>query len=155
MSDSNETNTSSLPPILVKHSGVVILKRIVDERDGILCIAEMMKDIPFEAKRVYYISHLDQQASLRGKHAHHTLQQVIFCINGSFVLTLDDGERKQDVVMWREDVGVVLGPHLWHTMHSFSNGCILLVFASDYYNESDYIRNYQEFLKVVGKGDNR
>ena len=154
MSDSNEENGVPIPAIMVKHSGVVVLKRVVDERDGVLCIAEMMRDIPFEAKRIYYISHLDQQASLRGKHAHHALRQVIFCINGSFVLTLDDGATKQDVMMWREDVGVVLGPHLWHTMHSFSNGCILLVFASDYYNESDYIRKYDEFLKVVGKGDN-
>jgi dTDP-4-dehydrorhamnose 3,5-epimerase-like enzyme len=153
MSDLTNGYDSPIPDITVKNSGVVALKRLIDGRDGVLCIAEAMRDIPFEVKRVYYISHLDQQASLRGKHAHHTLQQVIFCINGSFVLSLDDGNSKQDILMWKENVGVILGPHLWHTMHSFSNGCVLLVLASDYFNESDYIRNFQEFLNVVGKGD--
>lgn len=137
--------------IIVKNSGYIELPRVVDERDGVLSIMEGNKDIPFAIKRVYYINHLENLQSVRGKHAHKALQQVIFCINGSFVLSLDDGQSKQDILMWRDNVGVILGTGLWHEMHSFSSGCILLVVASDYYNEADYIRNYDEFLAFVGE----
>ena len=133
--------------IIVKNSGYIELPRIVDERDGVLSIMQGNKDIPFDIKRVYYINHLENLESVRGKHAHKALQQVIFCINGSFTLTLDDGHTKQDIHMWRDNIGVILGTGLWHEMHSFSSGCILLVVASDYYDEADYIRSYDEFLK--------
>lgn len=135
--------------ITVRNSGIVSLKRIIDERDGALCIMEAGRDIPFDIKRVYYINNLEHQSSIRGKHAHKTLRQVIFCINGSFMLSLDDGTNRQDVLMWKDNEGVILGPCLWHTMHSFSSGCVLLVAASDYYDESDYIRNYDAFLQYV------
>lgn len=135
--------------IKVKNSGIVNLKRIVDEHDGTLCVMEELRDIPFDIKRVYYITHLENASSIRGKHAHRTLQQVIFCISGSFVLSLDDGDQKQDILMWRDNVGIILGTGLWHTMHSFSSGCVLLIAASDYFNEKDYIRDYDEFLKFT------
>ena len=135
--------------ILVRHSGFVNLKRIVDARDGVLCIMEKDRDIPFEIKRVYYITNLDCMASLRGKHAHKKLQQIIFCISGSFILSLDDGVTKQDIYMHHDNQGVILGPELWHTMHDFSNGCVILVAASDYYDESDYIRDYDQFLAYI------
>lgn len=136
--------------ISVKNSGYIELPRVVDERDGVLSIMEGNKDIPFDIKRVYYINHLENLQSVRGKHAHKALQQVIFCINGSFILSLDDGRTKQDVHMWRDNVGVLLDTGLWHEMHSFSSGCILLIVASDYYDEADYIRDYDEFLKQYG-----
>lgn len=138
--------------IRVKHSGRVSLQRIVDDRDGTLCIMNSLKEIPFEISRVYFINNLDSQSSIRGKHAHRRLQQVIFCINGSFTLTLDDGTVQQSIEMKHENEGIILGPMLWHTMHDFSSGCVLLVAASDYYDESDYIRNYDEFLSLVRKG---
>jgi hypothetical protein len=125
------------------------LPRIVDERDGVLCILETQKHVPFDIKRVYYINHLEHCVSERGKHAHRELCQVIFCISGSFTLTLDDGTNKQNILMWRDNLGVILGPKLWHTMSNFSNGCVLLVVASDTYKESDYIRNYDEFIKYI------
>ena len=135
--------------IVVKNSGSVFLKKYYDDRDGSLIIAEAQRDIPFDIKRVYYINNLENCISIRGKHAHHKLQQVIFCINGSFTLHLDDGLTKQDVLMNRDNVGVILGPMLWHEMLDFSSGCVLLVFASDFYNESDYIRDYATFLKLA------
>ena len=137
--------------IIVKNSGVVTLQRIIDARDGVLCVMNSSKEIPFEIKRVYFINNLDSCSSVRGKHAHRKLQQVIFCINGSFMLTLDDGERQQDVEMKRENEGIILGPMLWHTMHDFSGGCVLLIAASDYFDEADYIRNYEEFKKLAGE----
>ena len=135
--------------IIVKNSGIVTLKRIVDGRDGALCIMNALQEIPFEIKRVYYINNLDPYSSIRGKHAHRQLRQVIFCINGSFTLSLDDGFTKQELLMREDNVGVILDPMLWHTMHDFSNGCVLLVAASDYYQETDYIRDYDEFLTLV------
>lgn len=137
--------------IRVKHSGRVSLQRIVDDRDGTLCIMNSLKEIPFGISRVYFINNLDSQSSIRGKHAHRQLEQVIFCINGSFTLTLDDGTVQQSIEMKHENEGIILGPMLWHTMHDFSSGCVLLVAASDYYDESDYIRNYDEFLSLVRK----
>lgn len=131
--------------IRVKNSGYVTLKRYVDDRDGALCIMNANQEIPFDIKRVYYINNLENMTSIRGKHAHRQLQQVIFCINGCFTLSLDDGGQKQDILMMKDNVGVILGPMLWHTMHDFSSGCVLLVAASDYYDESDYIRDYEEF----------
>lgn len=141
--------SEAMDELRVNNSGIIVLKRIIDERDGVLCIMEEMRDIPFPIKRVYYITNLENASSIRGKHAHKELSQAIFCISGSFVLSLDDGHTKQDIHMWRDNLGVILGPRLWHTMHSFSNGCVLLVLASDYYDENDYIRNYDEFLDSV------
>ena len=135
--------------IIVKNSGIVTLPRIVDDRDGVLCIMNSLQEIPFEIKRMYYINNLDPKSSLRGKHAHRKLRQVIFCINGCFTLTLDDGEIQQDILMREDNIGVILDPMLWHTMHDFSSGCVLLVAASDYYDEADYIRNYDEFMRLV------
>lgn len=136
-------------PIEVKNSGYVKLKLIRDERDGNLVILESLKDIPFEVKRLYYITNLENTVSVRGKHAHRQLEQVIFCIQGSFTLGLDDGTSKQKILMNQVNVGIRLGKMLWHTMEDFSNGCVLLVVASDYYNESDYIRDYDEFITTV------
>jgi dTDP-4-dehydrorhamnose 3,5-epimerase-like enzyme len=136
-----------MEPISVKNSGYIELNKKHDGRDGNLVIAESLKDIPFEIKRVYFINNLENCISIRGKHAHKELNQVIFCVNGSFILDLDDGSKKQSILMNQDNVGVFLGKMLWHEMRDFSSGCVLLVFASDFYNESDYIRNYNDFKK--------
>jgi hypothetical protein len=141
-----------LAPLRVRQSGYVTLHKIADPPDGDLSVMEAERDIPFAIRRVYYINNLGNCVSVRGKHAHRELQQVIFCINGSFVLSLDDGRVQQDVPMWRDHVGVLLGTMLWHTMHSFSSGCVLLVVASDYYRPADYIRDYDEFLRLARGG---
>jgi hypothetical protein len=138
-----------LDPIRVRHSGYVQLNKSHDGHDGSLCVIEALRSVPFEIKRVYFINNLENCVSVRGKHAHRELTQVIFCISGSFVLGLDDGYKKQEIHMFRDNVGVILGVGLWHTMHSFSSGCVLLVAASDYYDESDYIRDYDTFLEYA------
>ncbi len=135
--------------IMVNNSGWVTLPQFDDGRDGILCILEAGRNIPFPVNRIYYITNLQNAHSLRGRHAHKALWQAIFCISGSFLLGLDDGATKQQVRLWRNDQGVLLGPALWHTMTDFSSGCVLLVVASDYYDETDYIRNYEDFLAYV------
>ncbi|MCT8332219.1 FdtA/QdtA family cupin domain-containing protein [Leptospira sp. 85282-16] len=137
--------------LYVKNSSIITLPKIKDNRDGNLIIANSLKEIPFEIKRVYYINQLENSVSVRGKHAHKECEQVIFCINGSFLLGLDDGKTQQKILMNQDNVGVLLGKMLWHTMEDFSPGCVLLVLASDYYDESDYIRDYNEFIKVYSK----
>ncbi|MDR1699138.1 MAG: FdtA/QdtA family cupin domain-containing protein [Prevotellaceae bacterium] len=131
------------------HCGVIELYRLVDGRDGVLSVAEVSKNIPFDIKRVYYIYDLKHKSALRGKHAHRHNQQVIFCINGSFTLTVDDGRMQDEIVLDKPNIGVFMDIGLWHTMKDFSDDCILLVLASDLYDESDYIRSYEEFKQYV------
>ncbi len=135
--------------INVKNSGVVKLQCYEDFPDGNLVIAEARKNIPFTIKRVYIINNLFNKKAVRGKHAHKKLEQIIFCINGSFVLRLDDGKHKQRIAMNDPSVGIRLGPMLWHTMLNFSSDCVILVFASDWYDEKDYIRAYDEFKRLT------
>lgn len=137
--------------ITVKNSGVIKLQSFDDFPDGHLIIAEVGKHIPFEIRRVYFITNMFRDRSTRGKHAHKKLEQYIFCLNGSCVIELDDGKKKQKITMRDQRFGVKLGPMLWHVMKRFSKDCVLLVVANDHYDESDYIRDYEEFLKLAKK----
>ncbi len=131
----------------IKNASVIELPTIKDGRDGILCIAEEQNKIPFEIKRVFYIYDLHDNYAVRGKHAHRTTEQAIFCIKGSFEILLDDGVNKQTVKLEKPNEGLYLGTYLWNVMSNFSDDCILLVFASELYNESEYIRDYNTFLQ--------
>jgi hypothetical protein len=131
----------------IKRCKSIELKQIVDEKDGVLSIAESKREIPFDIKRVYHIYGLNYQKASRGFHAHKVLEQVIFAINGSFKLMLDDGATKQYFFMSDPNRGMYMGPLLWHTMFEFSSDCIILVLASDYFSETDYIRDYDSFLE--------
>jgi len=135
--------------ILVRNCNFIELKQIVDEKDGVLSIAESSREIPFEMKRIYYIYGLAYPKALRGFHAHKKLEQVVFCINGSFKLMVDDGEVKQYFYLSDPNKGLYLGPELWHTMFEFTGDCIILVLASDYYDETDYIRDYDQFISLI------
>ncbi|MCL5666523.1 MAG: FdtA/QdtA family cupin domain-containing protein [Patescibacteria group bacterium] len=135
--------------IKVKNSGLVKMQFFNDFPDGNLVIGEANKNVPFAIKRVYFINNLLNKKSVRGKHAHKKLEQVIFCVNGKFTLSLDDGKNRQKITLDSPYFGVRLGPRLWHTMSSFSSDCVILVLADNYYKESDYIRDYGKFLKYV------
>lgn len=133
----------------VKNARFINLPKIKDGRDGVLCVAEQQKNIPFEIKRVFYIYDLHDNGAIRGKHAHREVEQAIFCIKGSFEIQLDDGENKQTIKLEKPNEGLYLGTMLWNVMTKFSDDCILLIFASDFYNESDYIRDYKDFLLLI------
>ncbi len=137
--------------IKVKNSGIIKLQFVDDFPDGILVIGEVGKNIPFEPKRVYYITNLSNPKAIRGKHAHKQLEQYIFCVSGTFRLHLDDGITKQNITLDSPYYGIRLGPMLWHTMSKFSRDCVILVVASDYFDEGDYIRNYNQFLEYIKK----
>jgi hypothetical protein len=126
-----------------------MLPSVSDGIDGTLVVAECFKNIPFIIKRIYYIYDLENRQAVRGKHAHRNLEQVIFCINGSFVLGVDDGTNKENILMNQRNQGIYLGTKVWHTMADFSPDCLMLVLASDTFNESDYIRNYNEFIDYL------
>lgn len=118
-----------------------------DER-GSLVALEAEKSVPFVIKRVYYIFGTKAGVS-RGFHAHRKLQQVAICITGSCRMILDDGQQRNEVLLNSPNKGLVIGDLVWREMHDFSEDCVLLVLASEHYDESDYIRNYDDFIHQV------
>lgn len=131
-----------------KLSYVIEIPKISD--DAYLCFAEGSRDIPFSIKRVYYIFDAKTNAP-RGFHAHKKTQQVIFCIKGKIRMVLDNGFKKEEIIMNQPNKGVFLDRMIWHEMLDFDEGTILLVFASGYFKEKDYIRSYDYFLKLCGR----
>lgn len=126
---------------------VLNLQVINDER-GKLVSLESLKNLPFAIKRVYYM--FDTLPDLpRGFHAHKELEQLVIAIDGACEFVLDDGKNKESVWLNRPDLGLYIGKNMWREMRNFSYGCKLMILASDYYDESEYIRDYAEFLKRV------
>ena len=119
-----------------------------DER-GQLVALEEMKDIPFQIKRVYYMYDTGDGIR-RGFHAHKSLKQILICIHGSCKILLDNGSEKKIISLEKPYEGLYIEHNMWREMYDFSTDAVLMVLASDYYNESDYIRSYDEFLKLVG-----
>lgn len=120
-----------------------------DER-GSLVAAEFGKELPFEIKRVYYIYGVGEGVR-RGFHAHKELNQLLIAIKGSCSILLDDGESKKVVLLNSPTKGLIVAPGVWHEMFDFSPDAVLISLASEKYDESDYIRNYDVFLEYVGR----
>ena len=123
-----------------------------DER-GQLVSLEEFKDIPFHIKRVYFMYETEKDV-VRGKHAHKNLEQILVCIHGSCKILLDNGREKKVVPLERPYEGLYVANDMWREMFDFSDEAVLLVFASEGYDESDYIRDYDEFLKFVKERKN-
>jgi len=121
-----------------------------DDR-GQLIALENEKEIPFEIKRVYYMFETGEGVR-RGFHAHKNLKQILICTSGSCKIHLDDGKETKEIVLDDPSEGLFIANNLWREMYDFSKDAVLMVLASDLYNEKDYIRNYDEFLKFV-KGE--
>ena len=118
-----------------------------DDR-GQLVALEEYKDIPFRIKRVYYMYQTGEGVR-RGFHAHKSLQQILVCIHGSCKIHLDNGHEVKEVPLEKPYEGLYIANDLWREMYDFSPDAVLLVFASDLYNESDYIRDYDKFKKFI------
>lgn len=118
-----------------------------DDR-GSLVALEAHKTVPFAVKRVYYIFGTKPGVS-RGFHAHRVLQQVAVCVTGKCRMILDDNKQREEVWLDSPTKGLLIGDLVWHEMHDFSPDCVLLVLASEHYNETDYIRSYDEFIACV------
>lgn len=120
-----------------------------DERGQLISLEEG-NDIPFSIKRVYFM-YDTIPGVVRGKHAHKSLQQILVCIHGSCKVLLDNGREKKVVPLEKPYEGLYVSNDMWREMYDFSEGAVLMVFASEFYNEDDYIRNYDEFLKYIGE----
>lgn len=118
-----------------------------DER-GQLVALEEFKDIPFEIKRVYYM-YETKEGVRRGYHAHKSLEQILICIHGSCKILLDNGTEKKIVSLEKPYEGLYVPNNMWREMYDFSSDAVLLCLASELYHEDDYIREYDEFLKLV------
>lgn len=117
---------------------------------GMLVALEAFKDIPFEIKRVYYLYDTKEDVR-RGFHAHKSLKQILVCIHGKCKIQLDNGFEKKDVSLEKPYEGLYISNDIWREMYDFSSDAVLLVLASDFYKEEDYIRDYDEFLRNIGR----
>ena len=118
-----------------------------DDRGQLIAIEEM-KDLPFDIRRVYYI--YDTLSGVRrGFHAHKCLQQILICVSGSCKIHLDDGSDTAEVTLDKPYEGLYISNNMWREMYDFTPGAVLLVLASEHYDEADYIRNYDDFIKMV------
>ncbi|MCR5047658.1 MAG: FdtA/QdtA family cupin domain-containing protein [Saccharofermentans sp.] len=118
-----------------------------DDRGQLVAIEEM-KDLPFDIKRVYYIYDTLMDV-VRGHHAHKCLKQVLLCVHGSCKIHLDNGHETAEVLLDKPNEGLYIENDMWREMYDFTPDAVLLVLASEYYDESDYIRNYDEFKKFI------
>ena len=126
---------------------IVNLPKITEPR-GNLTFVEGGRHVPFEIRRVYYLYDVPGGAD-RGGHAHRELRQLIVSMSGSFDVILDDGRQKQRYHLNRSYYGLYVCPMIWRELDNFSSGSVCLVLASNLYDESDYYRDYQDFLKAL------
>lgn len=118
-----------------------------DERGQLIALEEE-KDIPFRIKRVYFMYDTGGGV-VRGQHAHKNLQQILVCVHGSCKVRLDNGKEKKVVFLEKPYEGLYVSNNVWREMYDFSPDAVLMVFASELYDESDYIRDYDEFLRFI------
>lgn len=121
-----------------------------DDR-GSLVALEGDKTVPFNIQRVYYLFGTKAGVS-RGYHAHRRLCQVAVCVTGSCRMVLDDGIQREEVLLDSPTRGLVIRSMIWREMHDFTPDCVLLVLASEHYDEADYIRSYKQFRSALGEG---
>lgn len=126
---------------------MIELSRHHSDRKGNITVIENGVTVPFDVKRTYYLYDVPGGES-RGGHAHKDLHQLIVAASGSFTVTLDDGSVKRTFLLNRPYQGLLVVPGIWRTLDDFSSGAVCMVLASEGYDESDYIRDYNEFLKL-------
>jgi dTDP-4-dehydrorhamnose 3,5-epimerase-like enzyme len=122
-------------------------KTLGDERGSLIAI-EQDYNAPFEIKRVYYIFDTKEGVE-RGFHAHINLKQIAIAVKGSCVFVLDDGKKREEIKLSNPNQGLFIEGLIWREMKDFSSDCVLVVLASEHYDESDYIRDYDKFLEEV------
>jgi len=129
---------------------IINLPKIVDPSRGNLTVAEQQKDVPFDIKRVYWTYDVPSGES-RGGHAHKSLYQLLVPTGGSFRVVLYDGHERREVLLNHPWQGLLIVPGIWRVLEDFSAGAVCMVLASDLYDESDYIRDYDEFNSIYGR----
>jgi dTDP-4-dehydrorhamnose 3,5-epimerase-like enzyme len=126
---------------------MIELTKISDPR-GSLTFIEGVRHVPFEIRRVYYLYDVPGGATRAG-HGHRRLQQLMIAMSGSFDVLLDDGSERRRIHLNRPYYGLYIAPMIWRELENFSSGSVCTVLASDYYDESDYFYNYEEFTRAA------
>ena len=123
-----------------------------DERGGLVALElGIGKTVPFDVRRVYYI-HRTEAGVSRGFHAHRSLKQIAIAVSGRCRIVLDNGRNREEAWLDSPLRGLVIGDYTWRELHDFSPDCVVLVLASEHYDESDYIRDYQMFIEESQSG---
>lgn len=133
----------------IEHCRIIELPKITEPR-GNLTFIEGNRHIPFDIRRVYYLYDVPGGAE-RGGHAHKALSQLIIAMSGSFDVVLDEGGEKKRFHLNRSYQGLYVCPMIWRELDNFSSGSVCMVLASNIYEESDYYRDYNEYLAVINK----
>ena len=123
------------------------MPRVTDIR-GSLTVGEFERTIPFEVKRYFMVFDVPS-VETRGEHAHRECHQFLICARGTISVVVDDGQNREEFVLDRPDLGLHIPPKTWGIQYKYSSDSLLLVFASHYYDGSDYIRDYDEFITYV------
>ena len=131
----------------LKECRVIELPIVADHR-GNLTFIESERHLPFEISRIYYLYDVPGGAARAG-HAHKTLEQFLIAMSGSFDVKLDDGHSQTTYQLNRSYYGLYIPPMIWREIDNFSSGSICLALASEYFDEADYYRDYDEFLEAV------
>ncbi|MFQ5544347.1 MAG: FdtA/QdtA family cupin domain-containing protein [Acidiferrobacterales bacterium] len=137
----------------IEECRLIDLPRIMDVR-GNLTFIEAGRHIPFGIKRVYYLYDVPGGAARAG-HAHKTLQQLLIAMSGSFDVKLDNGYSGKTVHLNRSYYGLYIPPMVWREIDNFSSGSVCMALASDFFDEADYYRDYQKFVRAVREGENK
>lgn len=127
---------------------IINLPKITDHR-GNLSFIEGRNHIGFDIKRVYYLYNIPSEG-VRGAHGHKKLHQLLIPLSGKFEVTLDDGKNRKGYQLSDPSTGLYVGPMIWRELTKFSVDAVCLVLASEYYDEADYFRDYNQFLEAVG-----
>lgn len=130
---------------------LININTVSTEDSGSLSFFEGSRTIPFEIKRVYYITNVPKGKE-RGFHAHKNLKQLLFCPYGEIIIKLDDGKEKQEILLNDPSIGIFIEEPLWREMYWMIDSSVLCVAASDYYDPSDYLREYSQFLEFLHLG---
>jgi dTDP-4-dehydrorhamnose 3,5-epimerase-like enzyme len=128
----------------ISNCNLITLPKI-SERNGNITAINSSDEIPFEIKRIFYLYDIPG-GETRGAHAHKECQQFLIAVSGSFDVLIDDGGNKKKVALNRANIGIHIPAGIWASEGNFSSGAICLVLASHLYNESDYIRDYKEYV---------
>lgn len=150
----HHANFPSLPATVALGVGGVTLHRFkyVQDPRGDLSAGEFLKDLPFQPKRYFLVLNVPSDKT-RGEHAHRRCHQFLICVKGSCAVMVDDGHTRCEVVLNAADMGIYLPPMTWGVQYKYSSDAVLLVFASEYYEAADYIRDYREFAEMLAQSE--
>ncbi len=134
----------------MRQLGETIPFEIKGDQRGSLIALEKNKNIPFDIKRTYYIFGTKKNVR-RGHHAHRHLSQILVAVSGSCKVHLDNGKATKEIHLDSPTKGLLVEDMIWREMYDFTSDCVLLVIANQYYDEQDYIRDYDDFKNTVNR----